>query len=148
MIKETITYEDFDGTLTTEDMYFNLTRLELTELAMELPDELTNSVDANSAPNSIVAAITDKLGSKGIIDFIKRMVLKAYGIRRQGTDGKIKFIKTPQTTEEFANSLAYHNFVMELMTNDEKSTKFFTKVVPADVASQIPTGIGTEVVNN
>ena len=38
MIKETITYTDFDGELVTEELNFHLSKLELTELATELPD--------------------------------------------------------------------------------------------------------------
>ena len=148
MIKETITYEDFDGVSTTEDLYFNLTKLEFTELAVELPDEFTDSLDATADVRANIPAILAKLGRKGIVELIKSMVLKAYGIRRQGADGKMKFVKSAQIAEEFANSMAYHEFVMELMSNDEKSEQFFTKIIPSDVAAQIPNGITTEVATN
>lgn len=145
MLKETITYDDFDGVSTTEEMYFNLTKLELTELAMELPDGLAEEVDMEAPQAAMLSAIAAKMGgNKGIIEFVKRLVLKAYGIKRQGADGKMKFIKNEQIAEEFASSMAYHNFVMELMTDDEKSMKFFSAVIPSDMAAQIPAGIATE----
>ena len=33
MLKKTVNYEDFDGNKRTEDLYFNLTKLEATEFA-------------------------------------------------------------------------------------------------------------------
>ena len=44
MLKKTVNYEDFDGNQRTEDLYFNLTKLEATEFALDLPDEITDEV--------------------------------------------------------------------------------------------------------
>ena len=138
MVKETITYTDFDGVETVEDMYFNLTRLELTEMAMELPDGLADGITEKSSPADILTAITTKLGKKGIVDFIKRLVVKAYGVKRVGQDGKTRFMKSAQIAEDFENSMAFQNFVMELITNDDASARFFNGVIPSEVASQLP----------
>lgn len=138
MVKETITYTDFDGMETVEDMYFNLTKLELTEMAMELPDGLADGITEKSSPADILAAITAKLGKKGIIDFIKRLVVKAYGVKKVGQDGKFRFVKSPQIAEDFENSMAFQNFVMELITNDDASARFFNGIIPSEVASQLP----------
>lgn len=90
MIKETITYTDFDGELVTEELNFHLSKLELTELATELPDGVADDLNANSSPQEIVAIVVEKLGQKGIIEFIKKLILKSYGIRKTGQDGKTR----------------------------------------------------------
>ena len=144
MLKETTTYEDFDGVLTTEELYFNLTKLELTELAMELPDGLAEEIDENAPEEAMLAVIGNKMGNKGILEFVKKMVLKAYGIKRQGIDGKMKFIKNAQIAEEFASSMAFHNFVMELMGDDAKSMQFFAQVIPSEMAGKFPTAIAAK----
>lgn len=146
MVKETTTYVDFDGTETSEELYFNLTKLELTELAMDLPDGLAEGLTPESSPADILNTITNKLGRKGIIEFIKALVVKAYGIKRVGQDGKTRFFKSKQITEEFENSMAFSNFVMELITNDDASARFFQGIIPSDVADQLPTQIQEAVV--
>ena len=138
MLKETITYDDFDGVSTTEEMYFNLTKLELTEMAMDLPDGIAEGINAESSPADILAAITDKLGQKGIIEFIKRMVAKAYGIKKLGQDGKARFFKSAQVTEDFESSMAFQAFVMELISNDDASARFFNGIIPSELVDQLP----------
>jgi hypothetical protein len=138
MLKETITYEDFDGVSTTEDMYFHLTKLELTEMAMDLPDGLADNLSSESTPEHLLTAITARLGRKGIIDFIKALVIKAYGIRSVGQDGKTRFMKSEQIATDFANSMACHAFIMELMSDDDRSARFFNGIVPSELAAQLP----------
>lgn len=138
MIKETITFEDFDGVLTTEEMYFNLTKLELAEMAMDLPDGLADGLTADSNPADILVAITAKLGRKGIVEFIKQLVIKAYGIKKTGQDGKTRFVKNKQITEDFENSMAFSAFVMELISNDDASGRFFNGIIPTDLMEQLP----------
>ena len=148
MLKETITYEDYDGVTTTEEMYFHLTKLELTEMAMDLPDGLADGLTAESTPADILNAITAKLGRKGIIEFIKSLVVKAYGIKRVGQDGKTRFVKNKQITEDFENSMAFQNFVMELISNDDASGRFFNGIIPSELADQLPPEIQEAVKTN
>ena len=139
MITENITYVDYDGETVTEEMNFHLTDFEVTEIAMELPDELTDNIKSDATPVELIEAITTVLGKKGLLDFVKRMVIKAYGKKEQGLNGKFKFTKSDKITSDFANSMACHSFIMELITDNDKSNKFFTKIVPEKVAAQMPT---------
>jgi hypothetical protein len=148
MLKETTTYTDYDGTTVTEEMHFNLTQFELTEIAMSLPDKLTDHINTDDTPAAIVEKITTVLGKKGLLDFVKRMVIKAYGIKKKGVDGKVKFIKNDDITEEFANSMACHNFIMELVTDNDKSNAFFNSIVPSDMAPQIQSMIAEAKTEN
>lgn len=139
MITENITYVDYDGETVTEEMNFHLTDFEVTEIAMELPDELTDNIKADATPVELIDAIATVLGKKGLLNFVKRMVIKAYGKKQQVLNGKPKFIKNEKITEEFANSMACHSFIMELITDNDKSNKFFANIVPEKVASHMPT---------
>lgn len=148
MIKETITYTDFDGETVTEELNFHLSKLELTELATELPDGVADDLSANSSPQEIVAIVVEKLGEKGIIEFIKKLILKSYGIRKTGQDGKTRFLKTAEITEDFASSVAFQDFVMKLVEDDDAANKFFNGVIPSELAAQIPEGFNEIQSNN
>lgn len=148
MLKETTTYTDYDGTTVTEEMHFNLTQFELTEVAMELPDKLTDHIKTNETPAEIVDKIVTVLGKKGLLDFVKRMVIKGYGVKKKGVDGKVRFIKNPEITEEFANSMACHNFIMELVTDNDKSNRFFEGIIPSEIAPQVQTMIAEASTEN
>ena len=47
MLKKTVNYVDFDGNNQVEDLYFNLTKTELIEMAMDFPDGVSDSVGTN-----------------------------------------------------------------------------------------------------
>lgn len=135
MIKKTVNYEDFDGNKRTEDLYFNLTRFEATEFALDLPDDITNEVtkegvDATNMES--VSRIVQKLGGKGIIDFIRKLVLKSYGIKSE--DGR-RFEKSEKISTEFSQTMAFDNLMMELLTDDDEAAKFINGVIPADLAN-------------
>ena len=99
MIKKTAKYVDFDGNERTEDCYFNLTQTELVEMAMDLPDGFSDSfgndpskIDQDAAAIKLI----DTLGNKGILEFIKTLVLKAYGIK--SADGR-RFEKSEEISK-------------------------------------------------
>lgn len=139
MLKKTITYSDFDGNERTEDLYFNLTQTELVEMSMELPDGLSESVpnDPGKIDEEAALKLIDKLGSKGILDFIKTLVLKSYGIKSE--DGR-RFEKSEDITKEFSQTLAYDAMIMELMSNDEAAANFVNNIIPAKLVDKIAVG--------
>ena len=135
MLKKTVNYEDFDGNKRTEDLYFNLTKLEATEFALDLPDEITDEVvkeGASAANMEAATRIVQKLGGKGIIDYIRKLVLKSYGVKSE--DGK-RFIKSEEISTEFSQTMAFDNLMMELLTDDDEAAKFINGVIPADLAN-------------
>ena len=134
MLKKTVNYEDFDGNKRTEDLYFNLTKLEATEFALDLPDEITDEVakeGASAANMEAATRIVQKLGGKGIIDYIRKLVLKSYGIKSE--DGK-RFIKSEEISTEFSQTMAFDNLMMELLTDDNAASNFITAIIPSDLA--------------
>ena len=134
MLKKTVNYEDFDGNKRTEDLYFNLTKLEATEFALDLPDEITDEVakeGASAANMEAATRIVQKLGGKGIIDYIRKLVLKSYGIKSE--DGK-RFIKSEEISTEFSQTMAFDNLMMELLADDNAASDLIAAVIPSDLA--------------
>lgn len=138
MITKTITYFDFDSNERTETLYFNLTQTELVDMAMDLPDSVSEEISPNPTEadaDRLASKMINELGKKGIVDFIKKLVLKAYGIKSE--DGR-RFVKSEAITEEFSQTLAYDAIVMELLSNDESASDFVNSVIPAKVIEKMP----------
>ena len=138
MITKSITYLDFDSNERTETHYFNLTQTELVEMAMDLPDGVSEEIGPNPTEadaDKLATKMISELGKKGIVDFIKKLVLKAYGIKSE--DGR-RFVKSEAITEEFSQTLAYDAIIMELLSDDEAASNFVNSVIPAKVIEKMP----------
>lgn len=138
MITRTIEYVDYDGNQRKEKHYFNLTQFEATEIAVEIPDDIVEDLESDAAnpENRVTTArnLTEKLGKKGVMDFIKNIVLKSYGVK--SPDGK-RFVKSEQLTTEFSQTLAFSSFMMRLMTDDEEASRFINGVIPPELAANM-----------
>lgn len=132
MVKKTVTYTDYNGVERTEDAYFNLNELELAEIAVELPDELSDSIFDNTNEEE-VGEVIQNLGKKEIIEFVKKLMIKSYGVKSE--DGRC-FIKNEKLVEEFKYSALFSAIVMELLT-DDNAAEFINAIVPANVADKI-----------
>ena len=126
MIKETMTYVDYNGVERTEDFYFHLTEAELMEMQMSTTGGLAEMIQR------IVAA----QDAPAIIKVFKELVLKAYG--QKSPDGK-RFVKSETLSEEFAQTEAYSQLFMKLATDSDKAAKFVNGIMPASVSKGAPT---------
>lgn len=139
MLKETITYEDFDGNEITEDLYFNLTQVELIEMSMELPDGASDVVgdDPSKVGEEAAVALLNKLGNKGVLDFMKKLLLKSYGVKSE--DGK-RFIKSEEMAKEFSETLAFDSLLIALLSDEARGNRFITGIIPNSVQDKMPKG--------
>lgn len=117
MLKETITYTDYNGIERTEDFWFNLTKAEVTEMELGISGGLTEMI------KRVVAA----QDGPSIIKIFKDFVLKAYGVK--SPDGK-RFIKSEELTNEFAQTEAYSELFMRMATDAEYAANFFNAILP------------------
>ena len=125
MIKETMTYVDYNGVERTEDFYFHLTEAELMEMQMSTTGGLAEMIQR------IVAA----QDAPAIIKVFKELVLKSYG--QKSPDGK-RFMKSEALSEEFAQTEAYSQLFMRLATNSDDAAKFVNGIMPANIAKGAP----------
>lgn len=143
MFKKTVKYSDFDNNERTEDLYFNLTQSELVEIALNLPDGLseTNITQVNEQS---ATQILEKLGGDGIFKFVKELMLKAYGIKSE--DGR-RFEKSEQISTEFSQTMAFDTMFMELMSNDLAAAEFVNAIIPKEMADNVNKQIATKQEN-
>ena len=141
MHKKTIAYKDFDGNDRVEDAYFNLTKSEMIEFALDLPDNVSDTVSEkpeNMDVNQAVSKISTVLGKKGVYNFIKDLILKSYGVRKD--DGR-RFAKLDDDGKPlwigFSQTMAFETIMEEFRTNDIEAAKFVQALIPGDVSSKM-----------
>lgn len=123
MIREPITYTDYNGIERTEDFYFNLTKAEIMEMEMSTTGGLAEMIQR------IVAA----KDQPAIIKIFKDLILKAYG--EKSADGK-RFMKSEEIRLGFEQTEAYSQLFMKLATDADAAAKFVNGIIPADMAQQ------------
>lgn len=118
MYKETVTYTDYNGNERTEDVYFNLTKSELTEMEFTLyGGEFSKHLET-------VARSDD---NAEIFKLFKMLVLKAYG--QKSEDGR-KFVKSEKLTEEFEQTALYDAIFYKYCSDADAVVEFFKAIVP------------------
>ena len=117
MLKKTITFEDLDGNLVTDDFYFHLSKAEIAEM------ELTKTGGLETYIRGIVAA-EDRAE---IVKFFKQIISMSVGAR--GADGR-QFIKNDEVRDAFEQTDAYSVLFMELATDADAGAAFINGIVP------------------
>ena len=121
MLKETISYVDYDGNERTEDHYFNITKAELLDLETKDPDGWGEKL----------MEIVRTKDTTNLIKVMKELVLFAYG--EKSSDGR-KFIKVDKDghrlADDFVQTEAYSEFYMSLLIDAKKASDFFNAVIP------------------
>jgi hypothetical protein len=116
MLKKRVKYEGFDGEIIEEDLYFNLTRMDLIEL-----NDRYESKD--------MAAYMDKIvkekNIKELYKVLKDIVLMAYGVKSE--DGK-RFVKNQTVKDEFSESLAFSQLIEDFHETDTAMSDFVTGI--------------------
>lgn len=123
MVKETVTYKDFDGNERTEDFWFHLSEAELTEWLYEEPGGLKKYIEK---------MVNEKDMNK-IIQTTKKLLVKSYGEKSE--DGK-RFIKNKDLTDAFVQTQAYSDLFMKLSTDEEAAARFVNNVIPKELAER------------
>lgn len=124
MLKQTITFEDYNGVTRTEDHYFNLNKAELMELQLSV----------NGGLDEMIKKIVNSKDTPSIIKIFKTIIMKAYGVKSD--DGR-RFIKSETISEEFTQTEAYSQLFMDLISDADKAAAFINSVVPADLAEKV-----------
>lgn len=117
MLKETITYTDYNDNQRTEDFYFNLSKAEVLEMEYGTEGGLAE----------MLKKVLDSNDPKKLMEIFKDIVIKAYGVK--SPDGK-HFIKNDQVRAEFMDCEAYSEIFMKLATDDVAAAAFVNGIMP------------------
>lgn len=124
MLKETVTYTDFNGDERTEDLWFNLSHMELMKMFDpkdgDPTEKLRAALNANDATQLFV--------------FFADLVVNAYG--EKTADGK-RFVKSPEISEGFRQSAAFDALFMQLVNDEAGMLGFIKGIIPSQLQSQI-----------
>lgn len=135
MLTKTIKYVDYNGTEREEKFLFNLSKAELMEMQYGTQEGLAE----------VITKIIEEQDIVSIMSMFKDIILKAYG--EKSPDGK-RFIKIDENghklCNKFAQSEAYSELYMELISDSEKAAAFIRAIIPNDIeldSSNIPEDI-------
>ena len=124
MIKKLVKYVDYNGNERSEDLYFHLSKAELTEMELSVEGGLSNYyqkiVNSQSVPE--------------LAKIFKELLLKSYGIKTDDGKGFIKLDSNGNPLSvAFSQTAAYETLYMELIQDTDKAIAFFNGIIPADL---------------
>ena len=106
MLHKKVTYTNYNGEVVNEDVYFNLTSMELVKMEAKYEKPIVDKIKE----------VTEANDYKGIIALFEDLLLTAYGVKSE--DGR-RFIKDKQATKEFEDSIAYAEIFEQIILNPE-----------------------------
>ena len=124
MFMKTITYLDYDNVKRTEDFYFHLDKADLIEM------KLSTRGDFSEYLKEIIAS----KDGEAIISNFKKIIAKSVGVRSE--NGR-RFIKNDEIRDDFMQTPAYSEFLMELTTNAGFAAEFVKNLVPEDMRGEL-----------
>ena len=120
MIKESLTYVDYNGVERTEDFYFNLSKAEIMDIEASLP--------GHSLEEWVKTVYTTREFDK-LWHLFSDLVKKSYGVKSE--DGR-RFRKSDEITKEFSETEAYPVLINKFLTEPDFATNFFTNLVSSN----------------
>ena len=131
MVKETISWKDYDGNDRKEDFYFHLTEAELT----------TMSLSVDGGLDSYIKKIIATKDLPGLVDLFTKLIDKSYG--EKSLDGR-EFHKSEAILNKFKATEAYSVFYMKLVTDSKAAADFIKGIIPSDISSKLPDNVSPE----
>jgi hypothetical protein len=136
MLKQTITYTDFNDDEATDTLYFNITKTELTD-RMDLAKEFTE-IQASFAGELRELTSSEV---RRILELVKLLIKISYGER--SIDGK-RFAKSEEAYVAFTQTAAYDAFLFSLFEDPQKAISFILGIFPADLRKEAETTVRTQ----
>lgn len=134
MLKQTITYTDFNDVEQTEDFYFNLSKRELAEMEIIAQADAAQQGEEVSNTQSTIGEQLKTIVASGdgheILRIFKDIVTRSYGIRSE--DGAL-FTKSKEATERFTGSGAMDALLLQFFADADVASAFVNGIIPADL---------------
>ncbi len=123
MIKQTITYENYDGQSVTEDFYFNLNKLEVMEMEISFEGGLKNHIERLTKAES---------GPEAYFLF-KDIILSSYGRKYENGKG---FEKSDELKKKFEESPALGELIFGFLQDGNDAAAFTRGILPAKMIAE------------
>jgi hypothetical protein len=128
MLKETVTWQDFDGNERTENFYFHLSKAELVEM----------ETSVNGGMIKLLERIIETQDKPRVVEYIKLFMLRAYGEKTPDGRGFAKEDENGRPLyKKFMQTEAYSILFMKYASDDKAFADFVNGIVPADLVKQI-----------
>ena len=119
MIKQHVSYEDYDGNKVEKDLWFHLNKSDLAKMSLGFDNGLIEGL----------TELQQKGDKKAVAEFIDNLLVNAYGVRKPGSD---VFLKTSEIKEDFQYSLAHDEILMMLLGGeDDEIINFIVGIMPS-----------------
>lgn len=129
MLKQLITYKNFDDVKVDKVLYFNLSKTELAENNVDLEAELQGILDRiQQIDKTKEEATTDDI--RRLLELVKTFMRLSYGVR--SADGE-RFIKSPEVWTEFTQTAAYDAFLFSLFEDQDRALAFMLGIMPEEL---------------
>lgn len=118
MIKQHVSYEDYDGNKVEKDLWFHLNKSDIAKMSLGFDNGLIDGL----------TELQQKGDKKAVAEFIDNLLVNAYGVRKPGSD---VFLKTAEIKEDFQYSLAHDEILMMLLGGeDDEIINFIVGIMP------------------
>lgn len=124
MLKKRITYTNFEDEEVTETFYFNLTKADLMEM----------EVSKRGGLNGYIERIQETNDAGLVFEELKSLMSRSVG--RLAPDGR-GFSRSQQIRDEFMNSEAFSNFILEMLTDPQLAAEFIQGLIPKNIESEV-----------
>lgn len=129
MLKQLITYKNFDDVQVDKVLYFNLSKTELAENNVDLEAELQDILDRiQKIDKTKEEATTEDI--RRLLELVKTFMRLSYGVR--SADGE-RFIKSPEVWTEFTQTAAYDAFLFALFEDQDRALAFMLGIMPEEL---------------
>ena len=130
MFTKEIKYEDFNGVERHETLHFNVTKAELIELT-----------SMNSNLVEVLESIIKSQDPTAMMSTMIKIIMMGYGVKSE--DGR-RFVKSDKIREEFKQTNAYSELVMELYEDPNRGADIIKNMFPP-IDEELRSKVQTEV---
>ena len=123
MLKQSVSYTDYDGNQATLICYFHLNKFEWLELETYTKGGLIQNLESALETNN----------AKKTIDLLKKIILRAYGEKNPETG---VFEKDDDRAIRFSKTEAFSELFYDLAYDETKSREFFLGLIPPEVRAK------------
>lgn len=124
MIKQKLKYVDFDDEIKEENLYFNLTAMEIADIEIELGTDVEKYINSIISKDSEGKPFILPENNQKVWNLFKMIISKAYGERT--TEGR--FVKNEQIRDAFLATEAYSQLFLRLLKDPDAAKMFFTEL--------------------